>query len=131
MIVFPCTSCEKLWKKCIVDSKNGNCLECAHYGHRCDVDQSVVLQQIDAELLKLLTEAQKAEAEVSKLLLQASKASSRARRLHKQVNFLEGHMKKIVKGELDGLEALYRTGVNLSEGLSSPLAIASPSPSRQ
>jgi hypothetical protein len=130
-MVFPCTSCERLSKKCIVDPKNGTCSECARYGHRCDVDRSVVLQQLDAEQSKLLTEAQKAEAEVSKLLLQASEASSRAHRLRKQVDFLEGRTRKIVKGELDGLEALYRAGIDLSEGLSSPPAAASPSPLRQ
>jgi hypothetical protein len=69
VMVFSYTSCERLSKKCIVDPKNSNCLECAHYGHQCDVDRSVVLKQIDAEQSKLLTEAQKAEAEVSKLLL--------------------------------------------------------------
>jgi hypothetical protein len=68
---------------------------------------------------------------VSKLLLQASEASSRARRLRKQVDFLEGRTKKIAKGELDGLEALHRAGIDLSEGLSSPPAAASPSPLRQ
>jgi hypothetical protein len=77
-MVFPCTSCERLFKKYIVDLKNGNCLECARYGHQCNVDWLVVLQQIDAEQLKLLMEAQKAEAEVSKLFLQALEASSRA-----------------------------------------------------
>jgi hypothetical protein len=86
-----------------------------------------VLQQINAKQLKLLTEAQKAEAEVSKLLLQASKTLSRTRRLCKQVNFLESHTKKIVKGKLDGLEALHRVGVDLSNGLSSFPAIISPS----
>jgi hypothetical protein len=90
-----------------------------------------VLQQIDAEQSKLLTEAEKAEAEVSKLLLQASEASSRAHHLRKQVDFLEGRTRKIVKGELDGLEALHRAGIDLSEGLSSPPAIVSPSPSCQ
>jgi hypothetical protein len=44
------------------------------------------------------------------------------------VDFLEGCTKKIAKGELDSLETLHRAGVNLSEGLSSPPAIASPSP---
>jgi hypothetical protein len=68
---------------------------------------------------------------VSKLLLQASEASSRVRRLRKQVDFLEGCTKKIVKGELDGLEALHRAGIDLSEGFSSPPAVVSPSPSRQ
>jgi hypothetical protein len=71
-------------------------------------------------------EAQKAEAEVSKLLLQASEVSFRAHWLHKQVDFLEGYNKKIVKGELDSLEALHRAGVDLSEGLSSPPAVVSP-----
>jgi hypothetical protein len=47
------------------------------------------------------------------------------------VDFLEGRTKKIAKSELDGLEALHRAGVDLSEGLSSPPAIASPSSSRQ
>jgi hypothetical protein len=130
-MVFPCTSCERLSKKFIVDSKNGNCSKCAHYGHQYDVNRSVVLQQIDAKQLKLLTEAEKAEAKVSKLLLQASKASSHARWLCKQVDFLEGYTKKIAKGELDSLEALYRAGVDLSEGLSSLPAIASPFPSCQ
>jgi hypothetical protein len=130
-MVFPCTSYKRLSKKCIIDPKNGNCSECARYDYRCDVDWSLVLQQLDAKQSKLLTEAQKAEAEVSKLLLQASEASSRARRLHKQVDFLEGQTRKIAKGELDGLEALQRAGVDLSEGLSSPPTVASPSPSRQ
>jgi peptidoglycan hydrolase CwlO-like protein len=130
-MVFPCTSCERLSKKCIVNPKNGNYSECARYGHQCDVDRSVVLQQIDAEQLKLLTEAQKAEAKVSKLLLQASEASSRARRLRKQVDFLEGQTRKIVKSELDSLEALHRAGANLSEDLSSPPTIVSPFPSHQ
>jgi hypothetical protein len=130
-MVFPCTSCERLSKKYIVDPKNGNCLECARYGHRYNVDRSVVLWQIDAEQSKLLTEAQKAEAEVSKLLLQASEVLSHARQLRKQVDFLEGQTRKIVKGKLDSLEALHRAGVDLLEGLSSPPAIVSPSPSRQ
>jgi hypothetical protein len=43
----------------------------------------------------------------------------------------KGHTKKILKGELDGLEALHRVGANLSEGFSFPPAIVSPSPSRQ
>jgi hypothetical protein len=130
-MVFPCTSCERLSKKCIVDPKNGNCSECARYGHRCDVDRLVVLQQLDAEQSKLLTEAQKAEVEVFKLLLQALEASSRTCRLRKQVDFLEGCTRKIAKSELDSLEALHKAGIDLSEGLSSLPAIVLPSPSRQ
>jgi hypothetical protein len=130
-MVFSCTFCKRLSKKYIVDPKNGNCLECAHYGHQYNVDQLVMLQQIDAEQLKLLTKAQKAEAEVFKLLLQASEALFHASQLHKQVDFLEGHTKKIVKGKLDSLEALHKAGVDLSEGLSSSPTIASPFPSRQ
>jgi hypothetical protein len=79
--------------------------------------------------LKLLTEAQKTETKVSKLLLQALEASSYIHWLRKQVDFLEGHTKKIVKGKLNGLEALYRVVVNLSEGFGSPPTIASSSPS--
>jgi hypothetical protein len=89
-MVFPYTSCKRLSKKCIVDPKNSNCSECAYYSHRCDVDWSVVLQQIDAEQSKLLTEAQKAETKVSKLLLQALEVLSRTCYLCKQVDFLEG-----------------------------------------
>jgi hypothetical protein len=43
------------------------------------------------------------------------------------VDFLEGHTKKITKDELDGLEALYKVGIDLSKGLSSSPAIALPS----
>jgi hypothetical protein len=68
---------------------------------------------------------------MSKLLLQVSEVSSHARRLRKQVDFLEGHTKKIAKGELNSLEALHRAGVNLSEGLSSSPTIALPSSSWQ
>jgi hypothetical protein len=76
-------------------------------------------------------EAQKIKAEVSKLLLQALETLSHTCRLCKQVNFLEGYTKKIAKGELDGLKALHRAGVDLSEGLSSFSAVALPSPSHQ
>jgi hypothetical protein len=81
--------------------------------------------------LKLLTEAQKAKVEVSKLLLQASKVSSHTYQLCKQVNFLKGHTKKIVKGKLNSLEAFYRAGINLLEGLSFLLTITLPSLSCQ
>jgi hypothetical protein len=43
------------------------------------------------------------------------------------VDFLESHVKKIVKGELDSLEALHMAGLDLLEDLSTPLTIAVPS----
>jgi hypothetical protein len=47
------------------------------------------------------------------------------------MDFLEGCTKKIMKDELNSLEALHRIGVDLLKGLNSPFAIISPSLSCQ
>jgi peptidoglycan hydrolase CwlO-like protein len=127
-MVFPCTSYERLFKKYIVNLKNSNYSECTHYSHQYNINQSIILQQIDAKQLKLLIEVQKAEAEVSELLFQASEISSCAHHLRKQVDFLESRTKKIVKGKFNSLEALHEASIDLSEGFSSFSAIASSFP---
>jgi hypothetical protein len=112
-MTYPCTSCTKSGKKCVVLQSSKLCSECTRYSRKCDVDRSSEINRLDAEEDKLLTEANEAEDEALRLL-------SRARRLRKQAGFLSGRNRSIVKGELDGLESLADISPDIRAGLSDP-----------
>jgi hypothetical protein len=121
-MVYPCTSCSKSGKKCIVDQSSKLCSECARYSRRCDIDRVPEIERLDAEEKRLLSAAEEADTEVSRLLDQLQQVSSRARRLRKQADFLGGRVKKIVKGELDGLEAVEKLSPDIANGMSTRAA---------
>jgi hypothetical protein len=118
-MAFPCTSCVKSGKKCIVDQSSKLCSECTRHARKCDVDRSADIEKLDIEVDRLLNEARKVEDESLRL-------GAQARRLRKQADFLGGRVRHIIKGELDGLESLAGISPDIDAGFSDPPVIEPP-----
>lgn len=137
-----CEVCDRRNVECRVDPLTGRCSECVRSGRNCSLNRSALarncsfsrllvccLLSIDermvAEQERLRSEARKAEESMARKAEEMAALAARAARLRKQLDFLEGRDRRLLRSELECLDLLDEAGVQLPEDPAS--VAASPS----